>query len=134
MNGAPPLIGDVARPWCNVLARGTIAVQRCDGCGHWVFYPRFFCPACGGRSLTWTLVDGRATLYTWLIAAVPVAPMFAHLDKPILAVAELPVGVRVPTTLVDADPAAVRIGMALLPVFDRETYVDVTLLRFRPAE
>jgi uncharacterized protein len=132
--GARPLITDVARPWWAALARGEIAVQRCDACAHWVFYPRAFCPACGGRSLTWTSIEGSATLYTWSIAAMPVAPMFAHLDRPVLAVAELSVGVRVPTTLVQVDPVDICIGIALAPVFDRETYPDVTLLRFRPAE
>jgi uncharacterized protein len=134
VTGAPPLISDVARPWWDALASGMIALQRCDTCSRWIFYPRFFCPACGGRSLSWRSVEGGASLYTWSIAAVPVAPMFAHLDRPLLAIAELSVGVRVPTTLVDADPAMVRIGMALTPVFDRDSYPNVTLLRFRPAQ
>lgn len=132
MQGAPPIITDVSRPWWDALARQEVRLQRCDDCAHWVFYPRPFCPACGGRSLTWTQVPGEASLYTWSVAAVPVAPMFAHLDRPILAVAQLSVGVRVPTTLVDVDLADVRIGMRLAPVFDTETYPDVTLLRFRP--
>lgn len=133
MTGAPPLITEVARPWWEALARGGIALQCCDGCARWVFYPRPFCPSCGGRALTWTTIDGAASLYTWSVATVAVAPMFAHLDHPILAVAELAVGVRVPTTLVGIEPAAVRIGMALAPVFDGATYPGVTLLRFRPA-
>jgi uncharacterized OB-fold protein len=133
MTGAPPLITEVSRPWWDALARGAIAMQRCDDCAGWVFYPRPFCPGCGGRSLTWTPVDGGATLYTWSIAAVPVSPAFAHLDGPVLAVATLANGVRVPTTLIDAAREDVRIGMALAPVFDRTTYPDVTLLRFRPA-
>lgn len=133
MTGAPPLITEVARPWWDALARETVAMQRCDACAKWVFYPRFFCPACGGRSLTWTPVEGGATLYTWSIAEVPVSPAFAHLDRPVMAVVELANGVRVPTTLVDVAREEVRIGMVLAPVYDRDTYPDVTLLRFRPA-
>lgn len=132
MTGAPPLVTEISRPWWDALAREEIILQRCDQCTRWVFYPRPFCPGCGGRALTWHPIDGAATLYTWSIAAVPVAPMFAHLDKPVLAVAALSVGVRVPTTLVDVDAANVRIGMALVPVFDHDTYPGVTLLRFRP--
>lgn len=133
MIGAPPLITAISRPWWDALAREEISLQQCDDCARWIFYPRPFCPGCGGRALIWHPVDGRATLYTWSVAAVPVAPMFAHLDKPILAVAELSVGVRVPTTLVDADQVDVAIGMALAPVFDHATYPDATLLRFRRA-
>lgn len=133
MIGAPPLISEVARPWWDALADGRIAVQRCDACAAWVFYPRPFCPGCGGRALSWTPVDGPATLYSWSVARVPVAAAFAHLHEPVLAIAELSVGVRVPTTLVNIAPEQVRIGMALTPVFDRDTYPGVTLLRFRAA-
>ena len=52
------------------------------------------------------------------MAETPVSPHFAHLQRPILAVAELSIGVRVPTSLVDVIPEAVQIGMALTPVFD----------------
>jgi uncharacterized protein len=133
MRGAPPLITEIARPWWDALARHEIALQRCDDCAAWIFYPRPFCTACGGRSLGWAPVEPAATLYTWSVADVPVSPAFAHLDAPILAVAELFPGVRVPTSLVGVERGAVQIGMALAPVFDDATYEGVTLLRFRPA-
>jgi hypothetical protein len=133
ISGAPPLISDVTRPWWDALARGEVQVQQCDACAQWVFYPRPFCPACGLRELTWRPVDGRATLYTWSVARMPVSSAFAHLDVPIMAVAELSIGVRLPTTLVGVSPEDVRIGMALEPVFDAEAYPDATLLRYRPA-
>ena len=133
MTGAPPLISDITRPFWDALARHEIHIQRCDHCGAWVFYPRHFCPACTGRALTWTPVDGTGTLYSWTIARVPVAKAFAHLDQPILAVVELANGVRLPSTLVDVAAEAVRISMGLAPVFDSATYEGVTLLRFRPA-
>lgn len=132
MKGAPPLITEVSRPWWNALARREIELQACLACSGWVFYPRPFCPHCGGRDLEWRKVDGAATLYTWSVAETPVSPHFAHLLRPVLAVAELSLGVRVPTTLVDVEPELVTIGMALEPVFDDLTYDGVTLLRYRP--
>jgi uncharacterized OB-fold protein len=131
--GAPPVVTEVARPWWDALARCEVAVQACLACGEWVFYPRPFCPHCGGRALEWRAVDPASTLYTWTVAETPVSPHFAHLTRPVLAVVELGIGVRVPTTLVDVEPEAVRIGMALTPVFDADTYAGVTLLRYRPA-
>ena len=133
MNGAPPLISEVSRPWWDGLARGELTVQQCQACAHWVFYPRPFCPSCGSRELVWRQVDGSATLYTWSVARVAVSPAFEHLNQPILAVAELDIGVRIPTSLCDVQPEAVRIGMALTPVFDGDSYPGVTLLRYRPA-
>lgn len=133
MSGAPPLISDVSRPWWDALAREEVSVQQCTACDQWVFYPRPFCPACGARELVWRAVDPSATLYTWSVARVAVSPVFAHLEQPILAVAELGIGIRVPTSLCDVRPEDVRIGMPLVPVFDRNTYPGVTLLRYRPA-
>jgi uncharacterized OB-fold protein len=133
MKGVPPLISKISRPWWDALARRELALQSCLACSNWVFYPRPFCPHCGGRALEWRKVDGVATLYTWSVAETAVSPHFAHLQRPVLAVAELSVGVRIPTTLVDVKPEAVRIGMALEPAFDDLTYEGVTLLRFRPA-
>lgn len=134
MKGAPPLITELSRPWWDALARHELSVQACLDCSGWIFYPRPFCPHCGGRRLEWRTVDGAATLYTWSVAETPVSPHFAHLERPILGVAELSIGVRVPTSLVDVAPEDVRIGMALTPVFDDQTYEGVTLLRYRPAD
>ena len=131
MTGAPPLISQVWQRYWDALARHEIAMQRCDGCGAWVFYPRPFCPECSGRSLTWTPVAGPAFLYSWTIAQVPVAKAFSHLDKPILAVVELANAMRIPTTLVDTEQGTVKIGMALKPVFDGSSYEGITVLRFR---
>ncbi|TVV76761.1 Zn-ribbon domain-containing OB-fold protein [Sphingomonas solaris] len=133
MTGAPPIVTEVSRPWWEALARGEVCVQQCTACDHWIFYPRPFCPRCGARDPAWRTVDGAATLYTWSVARVPVAAAFAHLDEPILAVAELAIGIRVPTSLCDIAPQDVRIGMALAPVFDGGTYPGITLLRYRPA-
>lgn len=59
-----------------------------------------------------------------------VSAAFAHLVRPVLAVAELH-GVHIPTSLVDTAPEQIVIGMPLQPVFDHETYSGFTLLRFR---
>lgn len=133
MSGAPPIICETSRPYWDGLAAGQIRMQRCDDCQGWVFYPRAFCPACSSRALTWTPVTGTPTLYSYTVAQVPVAKVFAYLGKPILAVVELANGVRVPTRLVDVEPEAVTIGMALEPVFDSATYENATLLLFKPA-
>ena len=133
MNGAPPLISDVSRPWWDALARHTIAMQQCRSCDAWVFYPRPFCTSCGSHELEWRQVEPRAMLFTYTIAHHAVAPAFAHLSRPILAIAELTNGVRVPTTI-EADAARdLNIGMALTPHFDDLTYAGVTLLRFVPS-
>jgi hypothetical protein len=132
MQGLPPRINEHNRPWWDGLDRGVIVMQRCDDCARLVFYPRIHCPHCFGRSLSWTEVDETPTLFTWAKAEASVSPAFDHLGPVILAVADF-AGAHVPTSLVDTAEADVKIGMKLVPVFDRESYPGATLLRFRGA-
>jgi uncharacterized OB-fold protein len=65
------------------------------------------------------------------VARQATAPPFEDDVPQLLAIVELDVGVRVSTTLVDAEPESVEIGDRVEPVFD---HLDdgTTLLRFRP--
>jgi uncharacterized protein len=127
-----PRITPITKPFWDALQADRIELQRCQDCQHWIFYPRLICPNCGARVLEWRSVSGRASLYTFSVADVPVSPDFADGVPHILAVAELEEGVRLATTLVHVKPEDVRVGMALSPVFDHTTFPDITMLRFRP--
>lgn len=133
MNGVPPLKTAIARPWWDALAHHGLVMQRCEDCAAWIFYPRAFCPSCGGRSLTWLPIDLRATLYSFAIAHTPVSERFAHLHSPVMALVELSNGIRLPTTIECRDTAQLRIGMALHAVFDRPAGMADTMLSFANA-
>ena len=127
-----PMPTPVSQPFWDALRDERVALQRCDECATWVYYPRSRCPHCLSDRLTWADVDGRGAVYTFTVAVQPTAPPFADEVPQLLAVVELTEAVRVSTTLVDVDPAAVAIGMAVAPVFDHGDD-GITLLRFRPA-
>ena len=126
----------VSQPFWDALRDERVALQRCDACGRWVYYPRSRCPACLSDRLTWTPVDGFGTVCTFTVAEQPTAPPFADEVPQLLAIVELTEGVRVSTTLVDVEPGAIRVGMPVAPVFDHaaddEHGDGITLLRFRP--
>ena len=123
----------VSQPFWDALRAERVELQRCDDCGRWVYYPRSRCPTCFSEHLTWTPVDGLGTVYTFTVAEQPTAPPFADEVPQLLAIVELAEGVRVSTTLVDADPAAIRVGTPVAPVFDHGDD-GLTLLRFRPQD
>jgi uncharacterized protein len=127
-----PLVTEVARPYWEALAADRVLLPHCGACDRFFFHPRAFCPHCGSTAPGWREVSGAGTLYTFTLAEVPVAPDFADQPPLLLAVVELDRDVRLATTLVDVAPEAVRIGMAVTPMFDHETFADLTLLRFRP--
>lgn len=126
-----PLPTPVSQRYWDALREERIELQHCDDCGRWVFYPRSRCPGCLSDRLTWTPVDGEGTVYTFTVAEQPTAPPFADEVPQLIAIVELREGIRVSTTLVDADSAALRVGAPVAPVFDHGDD-GITLLRFRP--
>lgn len=126
-----PLQTPASQPYWEGLKNRKVCIQQCDDCATWIFYPRNHCTACLGNSLSWKDVSGEATLYSYTIARQPTAPHFADEVPQLLAIVELDQGVRMTSTLVDANPDDLQVGMRLLPHFDRMSD-DVTLLRFAP--
>lgn len=120
------------RPFWDALAEERLRVPRCDDCGGWVFYPRVRCNHCLSDRLTWCDTSADGTLYTFTVARQPTAPPFADEVPQVLAVVETADGIRLTTTLVDAEVASLRVGMAVTPVFEHGAD-GVTLLRYRPA-
>jgi len=45
------------------LDAGRFLIQRCDGCGKHVYFPREACPHCGGVALQWVAPRGTGTVY-----------------------------------------------------------------------
>jgi hypothetical protein len=123
----------VSQPFWDALREERVELQHCEDCDRWVYYPRSRCPACLSDRLTWTVVEGLGTVYTFTVAQQPTAPPFADEVPQLLAIVELAEGVRMSTTLVDVDPAAIAIGMPVVAVFDHGDD-GVTLLRFRSEE
>ncbi|MCY3884418.1 MAG: OB-fold domain-containing protein [Gammaproteobacteria bacterium] len=124
-----PLQTPAATPFWKGLQDETVRLQQCDGCSHWVFYPRNHCPRCLESSLTWRDVSGEATLYSFTIARQPTAPHFADEVPQLLAIVELKEGVRMTSTLIHVEPEELRVGLPLEPYFDHVSN-EVTLLRF----
>jgi uncharacterized OB-fold protein len=119
-------------PFWDGLDAGEVRLQRCGRCATWVHYPRNRCPACLADALEWHVVSGRGTVHTFTVARQPTHRLFAGPDFELLAVVELEEGVHVTTTLRGVAADDVRVGMAVVPVFERGDD-GVTLLQYAPA-
>ena len=110
-------------------------LMRCDDCDAVYFYPRPICPQCFSRRTSWLQSSGRGTVYALSIVYRPPIPAFQTLVPYVAALVELEGGVRIPTNLVDveADPAKIRIGMAVEVVFE-DINDAIALPKFRPAQ
>ena len=132
MRPAPivPVATPTSQPFWDALAERRVEIQHCDDCSSWVFYPRVRCAGCLSSALTWTEVSGEGTVYTFTVARQPTTLAFADVVIPIIAVVELDEGPRLTTSLESVDPADVRVGMRVQPVFVDAG--DMTLLRHQP--
>lgn len=119
-------------PYWEGLKTHEVRIQQCDN-GHWVFYPRIHCPTCATRALSWRRISGEGTLYTFTVARVPTMPEFTDEMPQILAVVRLDEGPHINTTIVGADPAALKVNQRVRPVFD-DRPGTATLLRYTPVE
>lgn len=124
---------EISQPFWDGLKAHQLRLQQCEDHGHWLFFPRTHCPSCGSRKLAWRTVSGEGSLYTFTVGRVPTLPEFTDEMPQLLAVVELDEGVHLNTTLVGVDPAQIRIGQRLRPVFD-DRPGEATLLRYTPVE
>jgi uncharacterized protein len=102
----PDVDDPVTAPFFAGAARGELLIPCCRSCGEYVWYPEEAC-SCGGAP-EWTRVSGRATLFSWAVVQRAFLPAFADKVPFVTALVALQedANVRIPTYIVDADPAS----------------------------
>lgn len=90
------------------LSQGRFMLQRSVSTGDYVFYPRVAQPGTGLADLEWVEASGEGTIYSFTIVRnKPPAESY------VIALVDLSEGVRLMTRIVEANPAAIQIGMAV---------------------
>lgn len=128
-----PIPDPVTRPFWDSVKAHAARVQRCGGCGKFVYYPRALCPGCGSGDLAWTPITGRGVVHAFTIPHRHPNPAFAARAPYVIVLVELEEGVRMMANLVEVEPTpeAVRIGMPVELVYD-DVSDEITLPAFRP--
>jgi uncharacterized OB-fold protein len=100
--------------WEGLVAR-RLTVPRCAACGTFRMPPTPVCPACRSSALDWPEAGPEGRLYTWTLVTRAILPGMEGAVPYAPAVVELPSAgsVRLVTCLIDADPAALRLGQPL---------------------
>jgi uncharacterized protein len=97
-------------------ASGRLLLAHCDQCDGVIWYPKTYCSACGGRSVSWMEASGRGTIYSFTVAhRGPGA--FGQAVPYVIAYVELTEGPRVLTNIVGCEPDQVSIGLPVRVVF-----------------
>ncbi len=130
-----PGLTSMNREW---FSHGEIRVQTCEGCGALQHPPEEICSRCDSMNFRFTTVKASGTVHSYTVAhyavnraladRVPYAVVLVSLD-------EHP-EVRIIGNVLDADPNDIRIGMAVVAVWEERTNADgdtVQLLQWRAA-
>ncbi|MFI0482993.1 Zn-ribbon domain-containing OB-fold protein [Actinomadura sp. 9N215] len=98
-------------------AEGRLLLPRCESCATVIWYPRPFCPRCGGRDVTFFPASGEATVYSYTVVRKARGD-YRDLTPYVVAYVELAEGPRILTNIVGCDPAEVQIGQPVTLLFD----------------
>jgi uncharacterized protein len=123
---APPApAGDVLRPavspdtafFWDGAAAGELRIQRCDGCGALRHPPGPMCPACGAARSGYVIAAGTGEVYSYVVQHHPPVP--GKTLPIVVALVQLPEGVRMVGELLGVGRERVRIGLPVRVEFAR---------------
>lgn len=89
------------------LAEGRLSTTECGGCGRTAWPPRGFCPECGADAVRWVDLPAEGTVHAFTVQEAGLPAGFA--GPRVFAIVKVG-DHRVFSILIDAEPAAVRIG------------------------
>jgi uncharacterized protein len=125
-----PSTNPETRPFWDAVAERRLVLPRCASCDAFIWYPRLFCPSCGGRDVEWVPASGRGVVYSFAVVRRGEPRAYEGATPYVVAYVDLEEGPRVYTNVVQCDPEDVAVGQEVEVVF--ETDADATLIRFRP--
>jgi uncharacterized protein len=102
--------------WAGTAA-GELRVQHCEGCGALRHPPGPMCPSCGTMSAGYVVAAGTGEVYSYVVHHHPPVP--GKKLPVVIALVQLPEGVRMTGELLGAGPDQVRIGLPVRAEFTR---------------
>jgi uncharacterized protein len=116
-------------PFWEATKRDVLLVPRCDACGATFWYPRFFCPFCHAKNISWLEASGKGTIYSFTVSMRGWGD-WAEVTPYVVAYVELDEGPRMLTNIVECDPDELEVGQRVAVVFDQAG--EYKYPRFRP--
>lgn len=107
------------RGFWEAAQREELVIPRCGVCDRYTWYPTPRCAHCDADALAWAAVSGRATLFSWTHVTRALFEAFESKAPYLTGLVALDEDrdVRLVTTLVDCDPAALQFDEPLVVTF-----------------
>jgi uncharacterized OB-fold protein len=126
-----PTIDDANRPFWDGCRDGVLRLQRC-ACGHARYPIAPICPVCLSTEFVWEEFEGRGEVYSFGVFRHAYNDAWRDRVPYVVALVRLDSGPTLITTIVDAEPEDIRVGLPVAIAFEKLTE-DVTVPNFRPA-
>lgn len=134
------------KPWPNIdldsqlfwdgLREHRFMLFRCKTCGAW-YWPKAFCRNHDNEpfmaNLDWQEASGRGKIFAFNVHYWAFHPGFKDEVPYAYALVELDEGPLISSTMVDVDPADVRVGMPVQVVYEDHPNEGFTIPKFKPA-
>lgn len=104
--------GTLDRLYFEAAAQGRLVIQRCPSCDHRQFPPKLICTNCGADP-EWLEASGKGVIHTFTIVRRHGVEPFKSLTPFVLAMIDLPEGVRLMGNVTGVDPEAAKVGLAV---------------------
>ncbi len=128
-----PVINEETRPFWEYCRKHELRMQKCRQCGH-IRYPiSNVCPECSSLEAEWALLSGKGSVYSFTIYRVAYDPAFKDDIPYVVAIIQLPEGLRMESNIIGCRVEDVRVEMPVAVSFEDVTD-RVTLPKFRPDE
>jgi uncharacterized OB-fold protein len=125
----PPVVSlDTEFFWAGTQAR-ELRIQRCEACGALRNPPGPLCTVCGSDDRGYVVAAGTGTVYSYVVHHHPPVP--GRVPPYVVALVELPEGVRIMGEVLGAGPGDVEVGTAV--TLDWDDRGDVVLPAWRKA-
>lgn len=130
-----PTMIELTEPFWQTVESGQLTIQKCNGCGHHVFYPRALCPHCWSSDLSWVTAAGTGTLRSFSQVHKPAHPGWVPVAGYVVGLVELTEGPTMLSLILPQGDHMVKAGDAvrmqptnvggrMLPVFITTTEME----------
>ena len=121
----------ITKPFWDGTKEHVLRLQKCLSCGQPFYYARNVCPHCLSDQLEWFNASGKGKVYSFTVAHRPTFPAFAADVPMVIAIIELEEGPMISSTLVDVEPASVKVGMPVQIVYEDHPNEGFTVPKFK---
>jgi uncharacterized OB-fold protein len=130
---ALPEISTLTKPFWDYCKKHELRMQYCSYCSEWIWYPKAWCPSCGGRDgIEWRKLSGNGSVYSFTVIrqVIDNSPAFQQ-DLPfVIGLIDLDEGPRIYSNITGVKPEEVSIGDHVALYFDDVT-PEITLPKFK---